>query len=99
MEPHYRQKNPHIAGILWRRDQLQELFQVLQGKAADRNPEENRAIFLNIHEPIIDRITWEKVQSLHTTRRRRTTVTQEPSVFSGVMKCPECGGNLTFHFN
>ena len=63
------------------------------------NPEENRAIFLNVHEPIIDRITWEKVQSLHTTRRRRTTVTQEPSVFSSVMKCPECGGNLTFHFN
>lgn len=63
------------------------------------NPEENRAIFLNVHEPIIDRITWEKVQSLQTTRRRRTTVTQEPSVFSGVMKCPECGGNLTFHFN
>ena len=63
------------------------------------NPEENRAIFFNVHEPIIDRATWEKVQSLHTTRRRRTTVTQEPSVFSGIMKCPECGGNLTFHFN
>lgn len=63
------------------------------------NPEENRAIFLNVHEPIIDRITWEKVQSLQATRHRRTTVTQEPSVFSGVMKCPECGGNLTFHFN
>ena len=63
------------------------------------NPEENRAIFLNVHEPIIDRISWEKVQSLHTTRRRRTTVTQEPSAFSGIMKCPECGGNLNFHFN
>ena len=62
-------------------------------------PEENRAIFLNVHEPIIDRITWEKVQSLHTTRHRRTTVTQEPSVFSGRMKCPDCGGNLNFHFN
>ena len=35
------------------------------------NPEENRAIFLNVHEPIIDRVTWEKVQSLQTTRRRR----------------------------
>ena len=63
------------------------------------NPEENRAIFLDVHEPIIERTTWEKVQSLHTTRRRRTTVTQEPSVFSGIMKCPECGGNLNFHFN
>ena len=27
------------------------------------------------------------------------TVTQEPSAFSGYLKCPECGGNLNFHFN
>ena len=64
------------------------------------NPEENRAIFLDVHEPIIDRATWEKVQNLKTgTRRKSPTVTQEPSVFSGVMKCPDCGGNLNFHFN
>lgn len=64
------------------------------------NPVENRAIFLNVHEPIIDRATWEKVQALTKgTRHRRPTVTQEPSIFSGRMKCPECGGNLNFHFN
>lgn len=64
------------------------------------NPEENRAIFLNVHEAIIDRPTWEKVQALKAgTLRKRPTVTQEPSAFSGVMKCPECGGNLNFHFN
>ena len=64
------------------------------------NPEENRAIFLNVHEAIIDRPTWEKVQALKAgARRKRPTVTQEPSAFSGVMKCPECGGNLNFHFN
>ena len=64
------------------------------------NLEENRAIFLNVHEAIIDRPTWEKVQSMKKgTRRRRPTVTQEPSAFSGVLKCPECGGNLNFHFN
>ena len=64
------------------------------------NPEENRAIFLNVHEPIIDRPTWEKVQALKAgTRRKRPTVTQEPSIFSGYLKCPECGGNLNFHFN
>ena len=56
------------------------------------NPEENRAIFLNVHEPIIDRAT-------KGTRRKRPQVTQEPSVFSGYLKCPECGGNLNFHFN
>ena len=63
------------------------------------NPEENRAIFLNVHEPIIDRVTWEKVQSLQTTRRRRPTVTKESSAFCGYLNCQECGGNLTFHFN
>ena len=64
------------------------------------NPEENRAIFLNVHEAIIDRQTWEKVQALHKgTRRKKTTVTQAPRVFSGLLKCPECGGNLNFHFN
>ena len=64
------------------------------------NPEENRAIFLNVHEPIIDRATWEKVQAMQKgTRRKKPTVTQEPSVFSGRLKCPECGGNLNFHFN
>ena len=64
------------------------------------NPEENRAIFLNVHEAIIDRATWEKVQSMMKgTRRKRPSVSQEPSVFSGKLKCPECGGNLNFHFN
>ena len=63
------------------------------------NPEENRAIFLNVHEAIIDRATWEKVQHITKgTRRKRATVTQEPSVFSGYLKCPECGGNLNFHY-
>lgn len=64
------------------------------------NPEENRAIFLNVHEAIIDRQTWEKVQALQKgTRRKKPAVTQAPSVFSGLLKCPECGGNLNFHFN
>ena len=64
------------------------------------NPEENRAIFLNVHEAIIDRQTWEKVQALQQgTRRKKPTVMQAPSVFSGLLKCPECGGNLNFHFN
>ena len=64
------------------------------------NPEGNRAIFLNVHEAIIDRQTWEKVQALQKgTRRKKPTVTQAPSVFSGLLKCPECGGNLNFHFN
>mgnify|MGYP000464315478 CR=1 FL=1 len=53
------------------------------------NPEEHRAIFLNVHEAIIDRQTWEKVQALQKgTRRKKPTVTQKPSVFSGPAEMP-----------
>ena len=49
------------------------------------NPEENRAIFLNVHEPIIDRPTWEKVQALKAgTRRKRPTVTKSPASFPAI---------------
>lgn len=69
-------------------------------KARIENPDENRAIFLNVHEAVIDRETWEKVQSLKSgIRRKRTTVTPERSIFSGMLKCPECGANLNFYFN
>ncbi|MBQ2961101.1 MAG: recombinase family protein [Oscillospiraceae bacterium] len=64
------------------------------------NPEENRAVFLNVHEPIIDRVTWEKVQALQKgTRRRKPTKSNVPNIFAGRLKCADCGGNLNFHFN
>ena len=46
------------------------------------NPEENRAVFLNVHEPIIDRVTWEKVQALQKgTRRRKSTKSNVQTTF------------------
>ena len=45
------------------------------------NSEENRAIFLNVHEPIIDRVTWEKVQALQKgTRRKKRLLRRSPGV-------------------
>lgn len=64
------------------------------------NDEENRVVFSNVNEAVIDRETWEKVQSLRRgTRRKKPTVSGERSIFSGLLKCPECGGNLNYHFN
>lgn len=63
------------------------------------NDEENRAIFYGVHEPIVDRATWEKIQQKRGSRKRATTKSPERSVFSGVLKCSDCGGNLNFHFN
>ena len=46
------------------------------------NPAENRAIFLNVHEAIIDRLTWEKVQSItRGTRRKRLLSAKSPAFF------------------
>ena len=43
------------------------------------------------HERILFCLLWDKLS--------RSTVTKESSAFCGYLKCPECGGNLTFHFN
>ena len=102
----YRWKNSTIRKILTQQEYCGDVINFksysksYKMKKRIENPEENRAIFLNVHEAIIDRQTWEKVQALQKgTRRKKPTVTQEPSVFSGLLKCPECGGNLNFHFN
>ena len=63
------------------------------------NPEENRAVFLNVHEPIIDRETWEKVQKKRGTRKKPNKTDGECSIFSDLLKCPDCGGNLNYHVN
>jgi len=63
------------------------------------NPPENRVVFLDVHEPVIDRATWEKVQAMRGTRKKFTRVTKEHTLFSGLLKCSDCGGNLNYHFN
>ena len=63
-------------------------------------PVENRAVFLDVHEPIIERAEWEKVQTIRAgAHRRKPKRTQERSPFSGVLKCADCGANLTYRFN
>jgi len=56
-------------------------------------------IFLDVHKPVIDRDTWEKVQAKHGKTRKRTRKNGEHNMFSGLLKCADCGGNLQFHFN
>ncbi len=63
------------------------------------NDEENRAIFYGVHEPIIERAVFEKVKLMRGSRKKSTTVTPERSIFSGLLKCADCGSNLNFHFN
>ena len=70
-----------------------------RNKKRIENDEESRAIFLNVHDPIIDRATWEKVQQMRGTRKKRPKEQAQRSIFSGLLKCADCGANLGYHFN
>ena len=63
------------------------------------NDRENWAIFLDVHEPIIQRAAWEKVQEKRGKIRKRRTHEGEKHMFSGLLVCADCGNNLHFHFN
>jgi len=56
-------------------------------------------IFRDAHEAVIDRATWENVQQKRASIRKRKTKEGEKNMFSGLLKCADCGSNLWFHFN
>ena len=67
-------------------------------KRLENNPE-NWAVFKNVHEAVIDRATWEKVQQKRGKIRKRVTNEGEKNMFSGLLVCADCKHNLHFHFN
>jgi site-specific DNA recombinase len=70
-------------------------------KHKDRLPnnKENWAVFKDVHEPIIDRGIWEQIQKKRSKIRKRTTSEGEKNIFSGLLRCADCGHNLHYHFN
>ncbi|MBR3768537.1 MAG: recombinase family protein [Clostridia bacterium] len=65
------------------------------------NPVENWKIFRDVHEPIIDRDTWETVQKLvaRTKRRAPKKENARKHIFSGLIRCADCGSNMRYHTN
>ena len=65
------------------------------------NPVENWKIFKDVHEPIIDRDTWETVQKLvaRTKRRAPKKENARKHIFSGLIRCADCGSNMSYHTN
>lgn len=48
----------------------------------------------NTHEPVIDRETWDKVQSLLQKRTRELDLETNRSSFAGFVKCGDCGRTM-----
>ena len=65
------------------------------------NDPENWAIFRDVHEPIIARSDFEKVQTLIAKTKRRAPKPQngEKSIFFDLLFCGDCHGKLRHHTN
>ena len=65
------------------------------------NPEENWKIFKDVHEPIIDRNTFETVQKMKAKAKRRAPNPKhaEKNMFCGLLYCSDCGSPLWFNVN
>ena len=72
-----------------------------RNKTRVENPKENWAIFKDVHEPIIDRETWERVQELikNSKRRKPKNENVKKSIFTNLLYCGDCGHKLWFNIN
>ena len=65
-----------------------------KNKKSVETPKEERVIFENTHQPIIDIETWHNAQRLRKTVRKPTKQ-GEPSRLTGILFCADCGAKLT----
>lgn len=52
-------------------------------------------IFENTHKPIIEQAVWDRVSELRKNRRRQTKI-GKLSLFSGLLRCADCGEKLYY---
>lgn len=69
--------------------------QSYKSKRTLQNPVDKWLLFENTHEAIIDADTWERVQELRKNKRRPTR-TGKTNMFSGVVRCADCGEKLYY---
>ena len=72
-----------------------------KNKARIPNPKENWAVFKNVHEPIIEREIWERVQQrIGKTKRRPPKAENGPKhLLADYLYCADCGCKLWYHVN
>jgi len=72
-----------------------------KNKTRLENPQENWAVFKNVHEPIIDREAFEQVQKMiaKTKRRAPKPSNAQKSIFCDLLYCGDCHKKLRHHTN
>lgn len=97
----YQWSSKSIVGILERPEYLgctvnfKTYTKSLKFKKRMENPKKNQRVFEGTQPPIIERGQWERVQELRKNKRRPTK-TGKTSMFSGLVRCADCGAKLYF---
>ena len=103
----YKWKSSTIGQILIRQEYCGDVVNFktysksFKNKKRLQNPEENWKIFKDVHEPIINRETFEAVQSLIKKCKRRDPKPEngDKNIFCDFLVCAECGHKLWYHVN
>lgn len=72
-----------------------ETTQSFKNRKIVYRPESEWVVCENMHEPLVDELTFEKVQKLIKVKKRANKSTIE-NIFVGMIKCPTCGYNLCY---
>ena len=100
-EYQYKWCGTTVAGILDRQEYIGDTvnFKCTTRSYKDKTrinlPKEDRKIFKNTHEPIIDEYTWNIAKQLRNNRQKRAK-SGKKSIFSGLLFCNDCGRKMYF---
>jgi len=100
-EYQYKWCGTTVAGILDRQEYIGDTvnFKSTTRSYKDKTrinlPKEDRKIFKNTHEPIIDKYTWNIAKQLRNNRQKRAK-SGKKSIFSGLLFCNDCSKKMYF---
>ena len=100
-EYQYKWCGTTVAGILDRQEYIGDTVNFkcttrsYKDKTKIRLPKEDRKVFKNTHEPIIDEYTWNIAKQLRNNRKKPTK-SGKKSIFSGLLFCNDCGKKMYF---
>ena len=100
-EYQYKWCGTTVAGILDRQEYIGDTVNFKCTTRSYKNktrvilPKEDRKIFKNTHEPIIDEYTWNIAKQLRNNRKKRAK-SGKKSIFSGLLFCYDCGKKMYF---
>jgi len=60
-----------------------------------KKPESEWIIVENMHEPLVDRDLFERVQKLIRLKKKANSAGIS-NIFAGILRCVDCGGNMTY---